>query len=228
MDKKITILIVDDETINIEIISQILEQKQYRIVVACNGQQGLRVYEQTKPSIIIADINMPQMDGIEMVSKIRQNDHNTKVIFLTAHDNIEYLVKSASLKLTKYIFKPIKKEQLLEAVEEAIGELREFTIRSNKLLQLQGYTWDFKSLELSKEEKLIPLTPKEKQLLQHLLLHVDGVVSYDDVAYALWDGIEDIPSKQTLKTIVTNIRKKTHKEFIHNVYAIGYKILTTS
>jgi DNA-binding response OmpR family regulator len=224
--EKLTILVVDDESINIQIISEILTDV-YNIKIAKNGKSGYEAYAKYSPALIISDINMPIMNGIEMVSKIRQKDQNTKVIFTTSHSDLDYLLQSSSLKLIKYILKPIKREELLEAVNIAVEELQKYKIVSSHILQLdKEYVWDFKTLNLMKSDQAISLTPTERKILNYLFSNVSSMVTYDDILYEAWEDY-DMPSKQTLKTMITNLRKKIPENIIHNIYGIGYKILTT-
>lgn len=227
MLEKTTILVVDDESTNIEIISEILSE-DYIIKIAKDGKSAYEKYRKYNPSVIISDINMPIMDGIEMASKIREHDFNTKIIFITSHTDLHYLLKANTLKLTKYILKPIKKDELLESIETALKEITNYKIVSNSFLEIdKNYLWNFKTLELIKLGEVITLTPKERKILNYMFSNLGKIVTYDDLLYEVWDDYE-IPNKQTLKTMITNLRKKTPRELIHNVYGIGYKILTTS
>jgi DNA-binding response OmpR family regulator len=225
--QKPTILVVDDESINIEIVSEILSE-DYNIKIAKNGKTGYDIYKKYKPEIIVSDINMPVMDGIEMASKIREEDFNTKIIFITSHTDLEYLLKASTLKLTRYILKPIEKEELINSINNALNEIKNYKIISNNLLQIdRNYLWNFETLELIKLGETVTLTPKERKILNYMFSHLGKVITYDDILYEVWDDYE-LPTKQTLKTMITNLRKKTPNDLIHNIYGIGYKILTTS
>jgi DNA-binding response OmpR family regulator len=171
---------------------------------------------------------MPVMDGIEMASKIREEDFNTKIIFITSHTDLEYLLKASTLKLTRYILKPIEKEELINSINNALNEIKNYKIISNNLLQIdRNYLWNFETLELIKLGETVTLTPKERKILNYMFSHLGKVITYDDILYEVWDDYE-LPTKQTLKTMITNLRKKTPDDLIHNIYGIGYKILTTS
>lgn len=221
--EKLTILVVDDEPINIDIISKILS-KQYNIKIAKDGKSGYEAYKKHKPSIIISDINMPIMSGIDMAKKIREDDLNTKIIFITTHDDIDYLVQSNSLKLTKYIFKPIETNVLLYAIEKAKDELEKYKILNTQTIELApNYIWDFKSYSLTYNNQELKLSPSERKILNFLLLNLDSVQTYDSIIFEISDGME-ITTKESLKTIMTNLRKKLPKNLIQNIYSTGYKI----
>lgn len=209
MDDK-TVLVVDDESINIEIVSEILST-EYNIKIAKNGRNAYEIYEKYNPSVIVTDINMPIMDGIKLASKVRENDFNTKIIFITSHTDLEYLLKASSLKLTRYILKPIDKQELLDAVKNAFAELENYKIISNTLLQIdEDFLWNFKTLELIKFGETIILTPKEKKILNYMFSNLGSIVTYDELLYEVWEDFE-LPNKQTLKTMITNLRKKCIK-----------------
>lgn len=222
MNKK-TILVIDDEHITIQIISELLNDK-YNLKIAKNGIDGFAIYKKYRPSIIISDIDMPNMDGIELATKIREIDHNTKIIFVTSHSSVEYILKSTSLKLTKYIFKPIDKDELLNAIKEAQNELESFRIICNNVFQINDdYKWDFKNLTLLYQNSEISLTPNEKKILNFLLQEMGNTKTYDEIIQNISNGF-NITTKESLKTIITNLRKKIEIDLIINVYAQGYKI----
>lgn len=220
---KLDVLIVDDEPINIDIISKILKD-QYNIKIALDGQSGYEAYKKHKPSIIISDIQMPIMNGIEMAKKIREDDLNTKIIFITSHDDIDYLVESNSLRLTKYIFKPIEAEVLLYSLKSAKEELEKYQIHNTKILHLnEEFVWDYESCSLSNKNDEVNLSPTERKILNFLFHNLNSVKTYDDIIYEISDGL-DITSKKSLLTIMTNLRKKLPENTIENIYATGYKI----
>lgn len=224
MNQELLILLIDDEEINIEILSSMLKDK-YRFIVAYDGQKGYELYQKYSPQIIISDIVMPKMNGIEMAKKIRQKDHNTKIIFLTSHSEVNYLLQSTDLKLSKYCLKPIEKEELFEAIKNAFSELKRFnTVYNEKLKIDENYSWDFINLELIKDKEIIKLTPKEKEILNFLLKNRGRLITYEELIYAIWDDNES-SSDKTLKTMITNLRKKIPESLIENVYAIGYRVI---
>lgn len=221
MDKK-DILVIDDEPINLEILSELLHDK-YNVKIAKDGIEGYNIYKKFDIDIIISDIDMPNMDGIEMVNKIREKDHNAKIIFITSHSDIDYLLKSASLKLSSYILKPIDKDKLFEVLKEAEDELENFNIVSTMILKIcDEYIWDFKKLSLlNKNCEEISLTTKERKIFNFLFSNTNQVKTYDEIIYEISDDFEQT-TNNSLKTMITNIRKKIPCPVIENVYGIGY------
>jgi len=220
---KFKILVVEDDRINLNIIVETIPEN-YDVKVASNGMDGLKVYKSFNPDIIISDIDMPIMNGIEMLKEIRVEDKNLKAIVLTAHDKVDYLLKATELNLTKYLIKPLLKDELLNTIKQATIELKSYTTISKKFINLpNNYMWDYDNLELYKEDELLKLTPKEKKILNYMLESSKNVKSYDEILYEAWEDFEN-PNKKILKTMMTNLRKKLPSNLIENVYGIGYKI----
>lgn len=103
---KYRILIAEDELISLEMLSEILKE-DYNVLTAENGKKAFELYKKFNPHIIISDLNMPIMNGIELIKKIRQLDRNSKIIITTCKDDIETLLQATELKLFKYLVKPI-------------------------------------------------------------------------------------------------------------------------
>lgn len=222
--EKLTLLIVEDDKTVVQLISNILEN-HYTIKVANDGEIGYKVYKKISPSIIISDISMPNLDGIKMVQRIRENDHNTKIILTTSHSDIEYLKQSISLKLTEYIVKPIKKDALLKALDNAVKEIDNYqTISIQNLYLPDRFVWNFKSLILTQDNKEINLSPSERKILNFLLSKVNNITTYDEIIYEISSDFE-ISTKESLKVIIAKLRKKIPNNLIENVYGIGYKAI---
>lgn len=220
---KIKILVVEDDKINLELIVGFLGDS-YDVKVAYNGAQGLEVYEKTKPDIIITDLKMPIMDGMKMLQEIRKSDKNVRAIVLTSYDDIEYLLKAVELHLSKYLLKPVSKEELNETVSKAIAELSQFKIIHKKTLTLENhFVWNCEDGILLKEGQEVKLTPKERKILQLLFQNRGTIFSCDDILHQVWESY-DMVDKTVVKTMLTGLRKKVPENLIQNIYGVGYKI----
>lgn len=220
---KYKILIVEDEQIVIDVLKLLLD-KLYLLEVAKNGKEALIKYEEFNPDIIISDISMPILNGIEMAKEIRKNDINTKIIFLSALSDIDTLLNVSNLKLSKYIVKPVESNELFDSINNCIEELEMYTINKNKILKLDSQTiWDIDKATLYKNSQEIYLTPKEKKIIIYLIKNQNIVSSYDDIIDEVWDDFQDT-NKEALKTMMTGLRKKLPKDSIRNIYGQGYKI----
>jgi len=190
---------------------------------ACNGEKALELYKQMKPDIMVVDINLPKMNGLEVVSTIRKNDYNTKIIMLTAYTDKEFLLKASALKLTKYLVKPTKREDLKAALKQAIDELEKYKIVSIKKIELgDNLYWDCELKELFFFNKLIELTSREKAFMELLLSNKNKLFTYDEIFEHFWE--EDNFTLNSLKNMVKRLRKKLPLDIIKNVFNQGYSI----
>ena len=190
---------------------------------ASNGEEGLSIYKDKKPEILIVDINMPKLNGLDLISQIREHDINTKIIVLTAYSNEEHLLKASELKLMTYLLKPVKRNILNEAIDRAIDEINTYDIFNKNLLILtNNYVWDFNTKNLYQNYVEIELTKKEKDILQVIFQHPNIELTYDMIIESVWEDYKNF-SSQNLKTRIMNIRKKLPKNTIETIYGIGYK-----
>ncbi|WP_375723866.1 response regulator transcription factor [Arcobacter sp. KX21116] len=218
------VLFVEDEEIIRENYTTYLKMLFKEVYEAKDGEIALKLYKEKKPDIIIIDIHLPKLNGIELLKKIRENDHSTKAIMLTAHTDKTFLLDAASLKLTKYLVKPISRKELKDALNESIEELNNYDILPIKKIKLKdNYIWNTELQELKNNSKLIELTSKEKKLLTILLSRKDKVFSYDEIFDYFWREEESF-TLNSLKNLVKRLRKKLPENTIINQFNEGYKI----
>jgi CheY-like chemotaxis protein/anti-sigma regulatory factor (Ser/Thr protein kinase) len=122
-DLDLKILVVEDDKMTSMIIKKTLKELFENIDVAYDGEEGLEKYHQNKPDIIICDNQMPKMNGIDMITKIREKDDNTSIVFMTAYVDVEEMIKYINLRVSQFVPKPVKKEVLLNAVDTAIEKV---------------------------------------------------------------------------------------------------------
>ncbi|MFY9110202.1 winged helix-turn-helix domain-containing protein, partial [Aliarcobacter butzleri] len=154
----------------------------------------------------------------------RQNDMATKAIIMTAHSDNSFLFEAVTLKLTKYLVKPVNRKDLKDALELVIDELLNFDIQSIQKIELpEKYSWDLTIKELKHYNKIVDLTNKEKLFLDLLLSKKNKVFTYDDIFEYVWN-FEDEINLNGLKNLVKRLRKKVPENLILNVFNEGYKI----
>jgi len=223
--KNINILFADDEPAIRDIMKNILADLVNELYIAKDGNEAFEIYKNKKPDIMLLDINMPNCSGLEMAKKVRESDHATRIIIITAYSDTTNLLSATELKLTKYIVKPLTTDNLLEALELAAEEISNFKTTNRKNIYLKdNYIWDNDAQTLLKSNNEIKLTPKERKILSILFSNLNTTITYDNLLIEVWDDFENY-SIDTLKTMMKNIRKKLPEETITNVYATGYKII---
>jgi YesN/AraC family two-component response regulator len=114
----ISVLFVEDEELLRAIYERILEKYVERLYVAQNGKEGLEVYEKVKPDLIITDIQMPVMDGLEMIDVIRKEDQRVRIVILSAYGEAEYFMDAIKIGVNSFLIKPVETKKLISLVEE--------------------------------------------------------------------------------------------------------------
>lgn len=221
-----SILLVEDELAIRTNYMLYLSQNYIEVYEAEDAESAYEIYKQKKPKIMIVDINLPGMSGIELVEKIRVSDFEVKIIMLTAQSDVKTLLRTSSLKLTDYLVKPIPRKAFKEVLKKAHDELQKFSVMSKSIKSLKdGYSFDFVNMELLEEGSVVRLTKYEKKLLGLLLGKTNIVFTYYVIINNIW-GEYDEYKLTSLKTLMKNLRKKLPKDTIMNVFGVGYKVNT--
>ncbi len=226
--KPFDILFIEDEDALRENYVRYLKRHFRNVYEAEDGEKAYKIYKEKKPHILIIDINIPKLNGLELLTKIRENDHTTKAIMLTAQSGKNDLLDAVSLKLTKYLIKPVTRDELKGALNSAVNELSNFDVSSKKILLLKDlFSWDYDVRELLENNKPITLTNKERKILSFMFSNISKTFTYNEIIYDVWTDDDEEDKLDALKTIIKNLRKKLPYDTIVNVYGSGYKIETT-
>lgn len=218
--KNLKILYVDDEEFIRENAVEYLSFYCDNVFEAKDGVAALEKYEECEPDIIITDIKMPNMNGLEMVEHIRKKDKKTQIIIATAFLDTDYLLKAVELGLVKYLTKPITEDKLMPVLKELSSEFEDED--SSNILEIDSnFTYDLYNKTLLKNKEVLDLTKKELAFLDLLLRNKKRVVSYDEFERVVWEGYM---SDDALRSVVKELRKKISKTAIKNVSGMGYQI----
>ena len=218
--KNFTILYVEDDELVLQNAVEYLSRISKKVYQAKDGKEAIKIWSEVKPDIIITDINMPKLNGLDMASYIRSHDKDVQIIIATAHSDTEYLLRAVELQLVKYIIKPITKEKLQSALLksiELIEDKSKFNIQLSKDCYYNGY-----EKHIVCDGKDVKLTKKESLFLDLLSHHHSRVVTYDEIESAIWgyDGM----SQDAIKSLVRALRKKLPADTIENISGVGYKL----
>ncbi|QKF72736.1 two-component system response regulator [Aliarcobacter faecis] len=218
--ENIKILYVEDDDIARENAIEYLENFFTHIYEASNAVSALQIYEKYKPDIIVTDIQMPKIDGLEFVKRVRQKDKKVQVIVITAFCHQEYLLKAIELQLVKYLVKPVNEKDFEQALFLCINALEE-DISNIVKLDAESY-FDTFNRTLVVNNQIIKLRAKEILFLELLIKNKNRYVSYEEIESYIW--FDSVMTKDALKTLVKNIKMKIAKDLILNLTNIGYKI----
>ncbi|CUU72376.1 response regulator transcription factor [Campylobacter hyointestinalis] len=184
-----------------------------------NGDEAYRIYQDKAPDIILSDIHMPILNGIELVKKIREQDRKTPIIMITAHIDKKYLMDAVELHMEKYLVKPIDLDILLQTLEKCVSILD-----INNIVKLEvdkDYSYDFDKKELYYKNKSINLNKKEMLFFEVLIKNQRKITTYEELQSRVWGA--DIMTDSALRSLVRNLRKKLPTDIIINISGLGYR-----
>lgn len=217
--KNLKVLVVEDDALALENTVEFLEDFFEQIYVAKDAFEATKIYNQNQLDIIITDINMPKLSGLEFISNIRKKDKKVQIIVLSAYSNKEYLFKAIELGLVKYLVKPIEYKAFKEALELCIESIAKDY--SNIITLSNGYIFDTYNKTLVLNDEIIKLRTKELALLALLVKNKNRYVTYDEIEHLIWT--DSVMTKDALKTLVKNLKSKITNNII-NLSGTGYKL----
>jgi DNA-binding response OmpR family regulator len=228
MNEKVkpAVLIVEDEKTLSSIITDTLEDENFSTLKAFDGNEGLRLFLEKRPDIIVADVMMPRMDGFEMVRKIRATDKITPILFLTARSSLEDLITGFELGANDYLRKPFKMQELIIRVKALLNRAI-----SNKNLptafDIGDYSFDSVAQTLVHENKTEELSHFENEILKRLCANINCVVDIQNLILDLWYD-DCLYNRNSLHGYIYKLRKlliEDKRVQIINIRGIGYKLV---
>ena len=221
---ELTLLYIEDDKALREQFMRVLTPRFKEVYEAEDGEEALRKYEHYHPDMILSDINLPKIDGLEVIRKIRESDQETSIVVLSAYSDQEKLFKAIKLGLSDYLTKPVPYKKLLALLESLALKL-EKKRKEKDLLALQNdYFWKNEEKILSYGNKIIPLTKREIMLVGYLIERLDSIVTIDAITVLIWQNEDGVDHYSSLSHLLKRLRKKLPEALIENVYAEGYRI----
>ncbi len=221
---KYKILLVDDEKDILEFLGYNLKKEGYEVSTARNGLDAIELARSEKPHLIILDVMMPKMDGIEACAIIRTiaDLSNTIIVFLTARGEDYSQIAGFDAGADDYITKPVKPKVLVSRIKALLRRYQEPEIQ-NQILELKNITIDREKYVIVKEDKEISLPKKEFELLLLLATKPSKVFTRDEIFANVW-GNDVIVGDRTIDVHVRKIREKLGDDSIKTIKGVGYKI----
>ncbi|WP_169753185.1 response regulator transcription factor [Campylobacter mucosalis] len=217
--RNLTILIVEDENDTRELMQEVLKDEFSKVITAQNGDEGLKKFKKYNPDIVLTDIAMPIMDGLDMTGAIKQISRDVPIIALSAHSEKEKLLKAIDVGINKYLMKPIDVDELLSMLESVAKDRLEI---ANVVKISDEYSFSKTRKVLIKNDEPIPLTKKELAFISLLVENLGNVVLHEDIKNIVWIG-ENV-SEAAIRTFVKRMRDKVGGDLVKNVPGLGYKI----
>lgn len=230
MSNRFKVLIVEDEINICNFIKTVLETNGYQVMIAHNAASGNTMFLSHRPDLLILDLGLPDLDGTEVIKKVRSNS-GTPIIILSARTNETDKVMALDLGADDYITKPFGTNELLARVRAALRGYRRREAESD--MSHDKFTvgdmiidYDYRRITVGGCE--IKLTQTEYNVLELLSMHAGKVMTYSEINKKVW-GYSDLGSVKKLQVNMANIRKKLGEKpgenrYISNELGIGYRM----
>jgi DNA-binding response OmpR family regulator len=216
--KDLKVLLVEDEEKLATLLKSSIGDYFYTFSIANDGKDGLDKFTKVLPDIVISDIMMPKLDGLQMAQKIKKINPNIPIIILSAFSEKEKLLNAIDVGVVKYFIKPFDPDELLDYIVTLSK-----TIKSEPLIFNDGFTFNKTKRSLYKEEKYVPLTKREVMFMELLIDNISSITDSELIKETLWKDGKG--TDVTLRSFIKRLRIKTSKDLINNIKGEGYQIV---
>lgn len=220
------ILVVDDESQIVRVMRQILAAHQYQIRTASDGEAGIEMFQDWKPDLIVTDLQMPEVGGLELCRRIREISA-VPIIVLSVKDDEKTIVEALDTGADDYVTKPFGTNELLARIRAALR--RGQTEKTEPVLKIGDFTADFEAHKILVRGAEVHLTPKEFELLAFLLKNSEKVLTHQVILQKVW-GTYYTESPEALRVLIASLRRKIERDFSKPKYIltepwIGYRFV---
>ena len=222
--KKNKVLLVDDEESVLDFLSYNLKKHGYIVETASNGLKALTKYNEFHPDLVIVDVMMPEMDGIELCSKLREENENSEVIvvFLTARSEDYTHIAALESGADDYITKPIKPKLLVAKINSLLKRQNKHK-NKNPTLSHKDIILDIEKHRVTFKNNEVYMPKKEFQLLKLFLEKPGKVFGREDILSAVW-GKDVFVGGRTIDVHIKRIRNKLYPGLINTIKGVGYRL----
>jgi two-component system KDP operon response regulator KdpE len=215
-----TVLVVDDDPDLIELIQYNLEGEGYAVIAARDGQEGLRLFYQDRPDVVVLDIAMPKLDGYQVCQRIREMT-TTPVMILTAKGHEEEIIKGLDLGADDYLTKPFRVGELLARIRAILRRVHLEPAPSEVLTYSDPYlSIDLTARRVTASGQIVKLTPTEYKLLALLVKNKGRLLEFRQLLEGVW-GFEYIDDVDYLRVYIWHLRRKLEPDPKNPIYLLN-------
>ncbi|MFI5234974.1 MAG: response regulator transcription factor [Gemmatimonadales bacterium] len=218
------ILVVEDDRTVGQYVRRGLEEQRYQAELVDDGAEGLKVASSGQYDLLVLDLRLPGMNGLEVVRTLRDRGITVPILVLTAQDSVEFKVLALRAGADDYVTKPFAFEELLARVEALSRRPKQV---APPLIVVADLTLDMGTREVRRAGQPIELTPKEYIVLEYLMRHAGRVMSRTLITEYAWDYHFD-PGTNIVDVVINRLRKKVDstqdRKLIHTVRGVGYVV----
>ncbi|HVF31659.1 MAG TPA: response regulator transcription factor [Acidimicrobiales bacterium] len=223
-DRLARVLVVDDEENITFLLDSALRHFGFEVRVASTGRQGLAGVEEFDPDVVLLDVMLPDLDGFDVVKRLRADGHQVPVLFLTARDTVDDKVRGLTLGGDDYVTKPFSLEEVVARVQVILR--RQGAVSGSSKLTLADLEMDDEAHVVRRAGRVVELSPTEYNLLRFLLLNAGKVLSRSQILDHVWQY--DFGGHATVvETYISYLRKKVDSlgpPLIQTVRGVGYSL----
>ena len=223
------ILVIEDEVKTLQLIKQGLEEQQWEVDIAYDGSMGFQLATRHDYVLIISDIILPMLNGLELCKKLRHEGIDTPILLLTALGTTDDKITGLDAGADDYLGKPFEFKELMARVRALTRRMGSIT--QTNLLKIADLEMDLDTKTVVRADREIPLTAKEFTLLEYFIRHQGRVISKVELAEKIWDITFDTGTN-VIEVYVNFLRKKIDKDFenklLHTQIGMGYVLKLVS
>jgi len=213
---RLRLLLVEDEVTLAKLLKEAIGDYFAEFAIAHDGIEGLEAFRKLRPDIVITDITMPRMDGLQLASAVKSENPDIPVIILSAYSDKQKLLGAIDVGVVKYFIKPFDPEELLNYLCELALRIK----KQNRIKLIEPFEYDLQSEQLFKNGVLVHLSKRESRFIAQLLHSPNHYLSNDAIKAALWPDEE--VSDDRLRTFIKRVRQKSDRGLIENISGQGY------
>lgn len=223
------ILLIEDEQALRRALQDALESNGYFVLLAADGETGLKLAENERPDLVILDVMLPGIDGFEVCIRLRAKGFSAPVLILTARSEEVDRVVGLEVGADDYIVKPFSTRELLARIKAHLRRSSNLVSMASNHFSFGDVDIDFEASEVSLKGKAVTLTSTEMTILKLLIDRKNEVVSREQIMNAVW-GYESFPESRAVDTHILNLRHKLEPStgkprHILTVHGLGYKFI---
>jgi DNA-binding response OmpR family regulator len=219
------VLIIEDEPQLARHIARALTRNGHEATVQLDGPSGLETAMKREPNLVVLDLNLPGMDGLQLLTHLRQAQNPARVLILTARGEVEHRIKGLKTGADDYLTKPFSMEELVARVE-ALGR-RAANPDSGDALEIAGLHMDIQRRRVTRAGKLLSLSPREFEVLQVFMQEPGRIFSRTELCERVWQREHEYDTR-TVEIFIARLRKKIDSGFdqplLHTVRSVGYTL----
>ena len=233
MSDKRVILVIEDEHSISNFICRALTSNDYKAIPAYSGKEGLTLFFSHNPDVVLLDLGLPDMDGLDILEKLGELPQEVPVIIISARDRESEKVRALDMGAYDYVVKPFGVSELLARIRTTLRQADR--IRGGQTERKESYTVkdltvDIARHQIFKGDEEIHFTQNEFKIIELLAIHAGKVLTYDFILEHVWGPFSGSNGNQILRVNMANIRRKlketpSEPNYIHTELGIGYRML---